>query len=715
VYVHVRPARPPPARPQALYAQVTGSTPPKTPRLCSGAPKKPVLLAPGTYRCRRRMLPLTTLAFSALREAPQEYYMPAYSLTVNEVVAVKLLKTLLIGKDQEVKHTGCTTPLGEQHPECMCFPVAVKQHWEKSFKSPLRPQLVPFTAKQERKYLRLYARAGGSTGVEDDVVGPAAPPAAAGAQPAPVPAPAAKAVAPAKQPCKIGDAVYSTHALHEAFLYVAWGAWLKCEPAAREWRLLSAVSHEDTAGALAVLLDMAAQAPAPDPAPNLQRPRDGRTALHIAAENGMLAIVMKLFDLFYVRPVGLAPGAPLPAGAVLDPTVADVASSSTPLHAAIFHRRADVALYMLHMRDTATTASGLPLAPINAKDAMGNTPLHLAAHAGDAMYRVVHWLVAMDAVLDCRNILGQTATDLAALSGASKVGSFILVFATAERENVQLPDQKISLILEDVEKTESASVAAYGATSLYTRLKARLMRLPYKKDGQATVQAAAAAAAAVPHGGKAPPTAAGGDKGDKPKPSAADRDAGKASATATLGGDHQPAAPMVLPPDSAELGAAASQTRQSEVAKAQDAPHDEPAKNPQDEPGLPANPQEAPHGAASSGQAAGSDQLRFKDHDLLIDKAPAETRGRFHQVFETADEQEEAEEDADGVVDGELRAREADELTPGDVDGARALAGWRDNFAARAIRKLARAGRRSAGGHALAAEAAALDDAYGFE
>ena len=136
-------APPSPAHPQSLYAQATSSSPPATPRACSGAPKKPVLLAPGTYRCRRRMVPLTTLAFSALREAPQEYYMPAYSLTVNEVVAVGGLKRLLIGKDQEVKHTGCSTPLGELHPECLCFPVAVKQHWEKSLRSPLRPQLVP--------------------------------------------------------------------------------------------------------------------------------------------------------------------------------------------------------------------------------------------------------------------------------------------------------------------------------------------------------------------------------------------------------------------------------------------------------------------------------------------------------------------------------------------------------------------------------------------
>lgn len=370
--------------------------------------RRPVLLSPRTYRCRAPVVSMSSPALSPMPPNSTLYYVPAYNLMTNPVLHTTYLSvaTLASGKDEEAPHTDCMTPLRKDHPECMCLPVRVRRVWEKGVGAMLRARSVEYKGKQERKYLRFYARAGGD--LEEA-------PKSAEHKPESKPA----------QPCVVGGKTYSTEAMHEAFLRVAWSAWLDCEPDAREWRLLAAVGRGDEGAAHATLADMKRWG---DDAPTLARPRDGKTALHLVALHGLTATLAELFDTYYRRPAGLAPGVPVPEGATLDPTLAD-ALGSTPLHDAILTGQTDAAVFLIMAR--AMAEPGLPRPSLRARDGAGNTPLHIAAQRG--LLPVVKALVAAGASLGPLNNDRRTPLDAARANGRDDVVRFLAYFVQQQR------------------------------------------------------------------------------------------------------------------------------------------------------------------------------------------------------------------------------------------------------------------------------------------
>ena len=383
----------------------------------SGRP--PVLLAADTFRCRRSMVPIASSALSPRPPPSATYYVPAYKLMVSPVLHTTYLsaKTLVNGKDEEAPHTDCMTPLRVSHPECLCFPVQVQKVWEKSAGNLLYAKSVKYEGTQERKYLRFYARAGAGAHPA------AAPPGTAAAAPA---APAAKAKTTHSkpvQPCVVDGVTYNTPALHEAFLRVAWGAWLTCEPDAREYRLLAATARGDEASAHDVMQDMRRQG---DDAPTNARARDGKTALHLAALHGMVGTLSELFDTYYKPPPGFAANTTIPDGAALDPSIRD-AAGSTALHDAILGGSVDAAIFIILSRAFAVPAPGLKAVPLNARDASGDTPLHLAASRG--LLPVVKALVAAGAATFPSNAARKTPADVARENARAPVIAFLAYYA----------------------------------------------------------------------------------------------------------------------------------------------------------------------------------------------------------------------------------------------------------------------------------------------
>ena len=520
---------------------------------CAAPARPPVLFHPATYQCRRPMVPLLAPGFAGLSASPLVYYMPAYKLTSSLVRVVKLMSLAALahgGRDELAVPTDCSTPLGTKHPECLCLPVAVTQHWEKSLRSPLHPQLVPYTGKQERPFLRFYARAGGAVVLDDTERGtgnvrryrrrvapvgwggadPLARMAAGGAKGKKKlgggggtggeahagdtdgsGAPAAgkkKAGKPGKaeQPCVVNGVTYETEHVMSAFLVAAWGMWLKCEPDAREWRLLAATGRADAATAHEVLEQMIA---AGDDAPALVRPRDGKSALHLAAQNGMLDVVAAMYRDFSSPSYGrvFKPGHLRP----LNPGLADTATGATPLHAAIFAGFARVALKILEQADAVRDAAA-PALDVNARDFTGNSPLHYAAaRACDvsgasgagrlaacdsqdgSMLAVVHMLVAMGAEVNCRNAAGQTPSDLASAAYNIDAAEFLGHFLDAERVGDAPTDARTA---DDIVKTAQAAVRSAAdrrqvpaSEVILAKIEARLRKdLARNAKAEATVK-----------------------------------------------------------------------------------------------------------------------------------------------------------------------------------------------------------------------------------
>lgn len=111
--------------------------------------------------------------------------------------------------------------------------------------------------------------------------------------------------------------------------------------------------------------------------------RDGRTALHFAAESGLDGIIIELVE----------------AGAEID-AVTEKTPFETPLHLAARHGRAEAVRLLI-----------LDGADIHAKDKFGWTALHRASFYGHD--KVVATLVAADANVAQKNNSGYVAIDYA--------------------------------------------------------------------------------------------------------------------------------------------------------------------------------------------------------------------------------------------------------------------------------------------------------------